>query len=517
MSRAYDVIVVGAGHNGLTTAALLAKNGRRVLVLERREQVGGLAASHEFHSGYRGAGLFHDSTGVRSAVVEALDLERHGLVRRSVAPDVLALGAEGASLMLVGDGQRAAAEIGRLAPRDADRYGEFLGFLERLRGVLRTFTDEPPLDLIDLPGNGAWKLIRRASRLRRLGKGPMLELLRIPPMSVADWLNEWFGHELLKATLALPALTGGFHGPRSPGTATNLLLHAAAAGPGLSAGGPSLIRALERAAHSAGAEIRTDANVERIHLAAGRVAGVETRTGERIDAGIVAASCDPKLVFLQLLEPGAVPSRLVQNVRKLRMRGTLAQALLALDAPLRFDCRPDERIEHARTGQSLDHLERAFDPVKYRRLPDSPVLDVYLPTVSDPQLAPPGAEVVSVLIHFAPYDLAPSWGRDERERLLDRVVELLELHAPRLSSSLVGRELLSPVDIERRYGCSGGQIHHGEHALDQLLVRPVPGCIGYRTPVPGLFLCGSGSHPGGGLTCAPGALAAGAILGRRAC
>ncbi len=515
MSRTYDVIVVGAGHNGLTTAALLAKHGRRVLVLERGEQIGGLAASHEFHAGYRSAGLFHDSTGVRPGVVRALDLERHGLVLESGGPDVLALGAERTSLLLSGDAQRTAVEIGRIAPPDAERYGEYLDFLERLRGVLRDFTNEPPLDLIDVAGNGAWKLFKRASRLRLLGKQLMLELLRSPPMCVADWLDEWFGHELLKAALALPAVTGGFHGPRSPGTVANLLLQAAAAGPGLRGGGPSLISALERAARSLGAEIRTDANVERIHLDSGRVTGVETHTGERIDAGIVAASCDPKQVFLRLLGPGSVPSRLVQNVRNLRMRGTAAHALLALDAPLQFACRPGERIEHARTGESLDHLERAFDPVKYRRLPARPVLDVYLPTVSNPELAPQGGEVVSVLIHFAPYDLETGWGADERKRLLDRVVELLELHAPGVSSSLVGRELLSPLDIETRYACSGGQIHHGEHALDQLLVRPVPGCIGYGTPLPGLFLCGSGSHPGGGLTCAPGALAAGAILGRR--
>lgn len=515
MSRAYDVIVLGAGHNGLTTAALLAKHGRSVLVLERRGQVGGLAAPFEFHPGYRSAGLFHDSTGVRSGVVRALDLERHGLVLRTAAPDILALGADGASLLLCGDAKRAGGEIGRMVPADAQRYGEYLDFLERLREVLRNFTDQPPLDLIDLLGNGTWNLIRRASKLRRLGKRLMLEFLRVPPMCVADWLDEWFENDLLKATLALPAVTGGFHGPRSPGTAANLLLQAAVAGPGLLHGGPSLIRALERAARSAGAEIRTDTNVERIHLASGRVAGVETSTGERYDAELVAASCDPKQVFLRLLGPGSTSSRLVQNVRNLRMRGTTAQALLALGAPLRFSCRPDERIERARTGRSLDHLERAFDPVKYRRLPDSPVLDVFLPTASSPELAPPGAEVVSVLIHFAPYDLEPAWGPDERERLLDRVVEQLALHAPGSSSSLVGRELLSPVDIETRYACSGGQLHHGEHALDQLLVRPVPGCTGYGTPIGGLFLCGSGSHPGGGLTCAPGALAAGAILGRR--
>jgi phytoene dehydrogenase-like protein len=515
VSRSYDVIVIGAGHNGLTTAAFLAKHGRKVLVLERREIVGGLAASHEFHASYRSAGLFHDTRGVRSSVVRALELERHGLVLRSSAPGVLALGSDGASLLLSGDASLNREEISRLAPADAGRYEEFRAFLEPYRKLLRAFVEEPPTDLIDIASNGIRSLVRRAMRMRLLGRERMLELLRIPPMCVADWLDEWFENDLLKATLALPAISGGFHGPRSPGTAANLLLQEATAETGSRDGGPSLVSALERAGRAAGVEIRTGEEVAGVCLESGQVRGVETRSGERIPSPVVAASCDPKQVFLRLLDAGRISSRFDHDIRNLRMRGTTAQALLALGNPLRFSARQDERIELARTGGRLDDLERAFDAIKYRKLPDNPVLDIYVPTTTNPQLAPEGGEVVSVLIHFAPYDLETGWGPDARERLLDRVVEILEGHAPGAASSLIGRALLSPVEIESTYACSGGQVHHGEHALDQLLVRPVPGCTGYGTPIPGLYLCGSGSHPGGGLTCAPGALAAGVILGRR--
>ena len=512
MSAAYDVLVIGAGHNGLTAAGLLARRGRKVLVLERREVVGGMAAPEEFQPGYRSAGLLQDTAGVRPSVVRALELERHGLRVRDRPPDVLALGDDGSGVLLSGSVERAAREIAGRSPPDAERYARYRAFLGRVRRVVGRFFDEPPLNLVDLESAGRWEPIKHALRIRRLGSRDMLELLRLPPMCAADWLGEWFEDDLLKAALALPAISGTFLGPRSPGSNFNLLLREAAAGPGVEGDGPALIAALEKSVRDHGVEIRTGATVERVLLGRHSVEGVALAGGEEIRAVVVAASCDPKRLFLELLSPGSIARRLEHRIEKFRTRGTTAQVLLALNRPLRFACRPEQPVELARTGGDLIRLERAFDAVKYRKLPDEPVLEVHVPTVSCPGLAPDGHEVASILVHFVPYDLEPGWDDEQQERLADRVVTILERHAPGVTAATVARQVLSPVDLEARYALTGGHVHHGEHALDQLLIRPAPECVGYRTPIPGLFLCGSGSHPGGGLTCAPGRLAARAIL-----
>jgi phytoene dehydrogenase-like protein len=507
----YDVIVIGAGHNGLTTAALLAKSGRKVLVIERRDVVGGLAASEEFHPGYRNAGLLHDTTGVRRHVVEELQLEKHGLRMRDHRPDVLALGSNGESLLVRGQTEPAASEIGRVSKKDEASYHEYRAFIDRIRPVLRQFLDRPPLDLVNVETIGLRDALGRALRLRRLGRRDMMELLRLPPMCVADWLDEWFETDLLKSALALPAVAGTFMGPRSPGSNMNLLLWEGAAGPGVVGGGPALVAALERAARAAGAEIRTGCAVESILADPGKIRGVVIEKGEEIHAPAIAASCDPKHTFLELLPAGAIPYRLAHRIRGFRTRGTTAQVILALNAQPAFAARPDERIEFARTGADLLEIERAFDAVKYRTIAERPILDIHVPTVAAPDLAPQGHAVVSILVHFVPQELEPSWNEAERERLGDRVVAILDKHAPGVTSKIVAGEVLVPADLEDRYGTTGGHIHHGEHALDQLLIRPVPDCVRYATLLHGLYLCGSGSHPGGGLSCAPGSLAAAAI------
>jgi phytoene dehydrogenase-like protein len=519
-STTYDAIVIGAGHNGLACASYLAKAGRSVLLVERRDGVGGMAASEVFHPGYRSVGLLHDTTGVAPDVVKALALERHGLRMQRARPSLLALGSGKAgapSLMLHGDVAAACKEIARLSPRDAEQYGRYRALLDRVGPVLRGFLDEPPLNLVDIESAGAWELVRRALRVRRLGAKEMMELLRLPSMSVADWLGEWFETDLLKAALALDAVAGTWMGPRSPTSNFHLILHEAAAGPGVVGGGPALVASLEKAARAAGVEILTGACVSRI-LADGAgspVKGVVLDGGVEVRAPVVAASCDPKHLFLTLLPAGAIAYRLEHRVRTWRTRGTTAQVLIAVAGPVRFAAAAsDDRIEFARTGGSLVEIERAFDAVKYRRFSETPILDIHVPTVSAPDLAPAGHSVVSILVHFAPYELEGGWDDAQRKALGDRVVAILEKHAPGIGASVVGGDVLSPADIEKRYGATGGHIHHGEHALDQILIRPTPECVGYRTPLAGLYLCGSGSHPGGGLTCRPGALAAGAILGK---
>jgi phytoene dehydrogenase-like protein len=500
----YDAIVIGAGHNGLTTAALLAKQGREVLVVERSDVVGGLAAAEEFHPGYHSGGLLHDTTGVRDAVVRELELEKHGLRMRSHRPDVLALGDDGQSLLVRGDRVKAVEEIDPVSKKDAWRYADYHAFVDRVRPVLRQFLNQPPLDLVNLETIAIRDGLNRGLKLRSLGRRDMMELLRLPPMCVGDWLDEWFETDLLKTAMAFPAVAGTFMGPRSPSSNFNLLLWEAAAGPGVAGGGPALIAALEGSARAQGVEFRTGASVERIVVDSGAVKGVVVAGDEQIEAVAVAASCDPRHAMLDLLAPGVLPYRAAERLRGFRQRGTTAQVLLALESIPRFAARPDEAIELARTGANLLAIERAFDAVKYRTIADEPVLEIAVPSAATPDLAPAGHAVVSVLVHFTPYDLEPEWNDAERERLGDRVMGILDRHIPGVSSSVLAGVVLGPPDIERRYGVTGGHIHHGEHALDQLLIRPTPECLRYATPIEGLYLCGSGSHPGGGLTCAPG-------------
>jgi len=503
--RRYDVIVIGGGHNGLATAALLAGNGRSVVVLERRAVVGGLAVGEEFHPGFTSIGLLHDTTGFRPGLVENLKLIEPPPV--FVAQDP----ADGSGLLLHHDPALAAGEIEAHSAADARRYDDYRRFIQRIRPFTRGLFDrEPPA----LTGDAAslWSLAGRGLALRRLGRSDMMELLRIAPMCLADWLNEWFETELLRCTLALPAIAGTRTGPWSPGTVANLLRLESMAGKAVAGGPKTVIDALEDAARQRGVDIRVQAEVRHIRTADGAVVGVTLSDGETIDAGVVAASCDPKQVFLKLLSPSVVTPKLNHQIDKLRCSGTTAKVDLALRGPLRFACREDLEIEHARICTTINDMERAFDETKYRRYSRQPVLDVFVPTVSTPRLAPDGQHVVSIVAHFAPYDLDSGWTDADRETLGDTVVATLGRYAPELSSQVIARQVLSPVDIERRYGVTGGHIHHVEHALDQMLVRPAPQCARYATPLGGLYLCGSGSHPGGGLTGAPGALAAVAVL-----
>lgn len=338
-----------------------------------------------------------------------------------------------------------------------------------------------------------------------------MELLRVPPMCVADWAREWFETELLCAGMAHVAIAGTWTGPWSPGTAANLLLWSCTTGKTVRGGAAALASALVRSAEFYGVTVRTAAPVARIRLEHGAACGVELANGETIDASAVISSCDPGTTFLRLLEPSDVPHALERHISNYRMRGTTAKVNLAIRGKLAFASRPEGNFARAFTGETLDDQERAFDAVKYDQFSERPVLDIFVPTVDRKENAPDGHSVISILAHFAPFELADEWNDDNRERLGDAVVAELERFAPGTRANIIAREVLTPADIAARYGLTGGHVHHGEHALDQLVCRPTLETARYATPIKHLFLCGSGSHPGGGITCAPGAIAAGVV------
>jgi len=513
----FDVIVIGAGHNGLTTAAILARAGRKVLVLERRDVVGGMCAGEEFHPGYRSAGLLHDTAQVRAGLVDALRLGEHGL--EMAASATLVPEEKGPGVLLSADEDATAKEIERACGEpDAQGWRRYRAFVAGARRVIEPLLNEIPPDLArigTIESGSIQTLLKSGMAMRKLGKDGMSELLRVPPMCVADWLNEFFAHDLVKGALAHAAISGAWAGPWSPGTAANLLLLECTAGACVRGGASAFVTALEGAARAAGVEIRTGAEVRSILVQGGAANGVVLTSGETLAAGRIAAACDPRTLFLDLIARNTLPLAFERRIEVIRARGTTAKVHLALSRRLEFASRPGERVERARTSASLDDLERAFDPVKYRRMSEQPILDIFVPTVARPDLAPADTDVVSILVHFAPVDLEGGWTEAARGRLGDAVVAALERVAPSVRASIVGSEVLTPADIAARYGVSGGHIHHAEHALDQLVIRPTIDTMRYATPVRNLFLCGSGAHPGGGVTGAPGALAAAAMLQHR--
>ncbi len=514
-SHTFDAIVIGAGLNGLTAATTMARSGRKVLVLESRSTPGGLASGSEFHPGYHSPGLLHDTTGLLPQVVETLNLTKHGLRRGERPPTIFAVQRDGRGLLLHHDPNEAAKELNSDGTRDAESYARFRSFISRIKPVAERFlTDLPPDWMAD--GLHDWKaMLSSGLALRRLGKTNMMELLRLGPMSVADWLNEQFESPALKSALAAPALRGCWGGPHSPGTNGSLLRYATLAGAAAVGGPHELVTALLGAARSAGVDLRLSKPVAGINVATGSVSGVTCEDGDVVHSKLVLSSCDPKRTFLHLVGAQELGPSFEQDIRAYRMRGMTACVNLALRKPLRFRCRPEQDVEFATTAQSLMEWERSFDAVKYGGFIDEPALEVYVPSFACSGAAPAGHASVALSAHGVPYDLAGGWHDEAREKLGDAIVRTLSSYVDDLEASIVAREVLTPVDIEMRYSVTGGHTYHGEHGLDQLLVRPARQCARYATPISGLYLCGSGSHPGGGITCAPGFIAANTILKNR--
>ncbi len=504
----YDVIVIGGGHNGLTTATILANKGKKVLVVEKRDILGGIAAGEEFHPGYSTTGLLHDTSGVRPQVIKNLQLEKHGLVIENNRTAVTILSKDGNNINIQADVNATAAAIGKYSENDAKSYKEYQKFLTKISKVINDLMDNPPpnIDVKNLTMASLVVLAKKGLKLKGLGNKTMMELLKVAPMCAADFLNEKFETDFLKAGLAAPALYGSYAGPWSAYSTINLLLWECASRVNIKGGPQALIEALSKAAEFSGVEIRIGAEVEKILLDSnGAIRGVRLKGGEEINANKVATSCTPKETFLNLFDDFELEYELDYWIDKIRSRGTTAKVNLAINKVVELN---KQNVEYARTGNSFDEMEKAFDPVKYKNTTNAPFLDIHIPTNSNPSLAPDGHSVLSILVHQIPYNFKAGWSEDAKKQLGKDVLKELEIYSPGISKATVGMEVLSPVDFEKRYTLTQGHIYHGEHFVDQLITRPIPTCSRYSTPVPGLYLCGSGSHPGGGITCMPGYLAA---------
>jgi phytoene dehydrogenase-like protein len=517
-----DVVVIGGGPNGLAAAALLAKRGLRPVVVERRDVVGGAAVTEEFHPRFRVSTVAHTAGPLRAKLVSALDLGRHGLEWTLPEPRVFAPHPDGRGLSLFGDPARTASELGRFSARDAARYPEFHASLTRISAVLARLLELTPPDAERLELRDLFPLAGFGWALRRMGREDGQNLLRWGPMAVADYAQEWFETPLMAAVVAARGICGMMAGPWSAGTTANLLLQAAA-GDGNGAGSTVMVKgglgaltsALASAARGFGAVVRTGAGVERLLQKDGRVAGVVLAGGEEIEARAVASAVDPKQTLLRLLDPVVLDPDDAQRIRNFRTAGMASKVNLALSGLPRFRAAADESALRGRihVGPEIDALERAFDDAKYGGISQRPYLDVTIPSLGDPSLAPAGQHVMSVYAQFTPYALKKGSWPESTSDVESAVLSTLEEYAPGLGGLVVGRQVLTPHDLETRYGISGGHPSHGEPSLDQLfLARPFLGFGRYRTPVRGLYLCSAGTHPGGGVTGGPGMNAAREIL-----
>jgi phytoene dehydrogenase-like protein len=519
----YDAVIVGAGHNGLVTAGYLAKAGLRTLVLERRSRAGGLLTTEEVAPGVRAPVAADGVGGLGAGVVRDLRLDSHGF--RPIEPEVVSFApsVDGPPLTLWRDPVRTATELRtRPEPRDADGFVAFDREIRSLAGFLaRVQATEPP-NLASPSLADAGTGLTLLNSLRHLGRQEIRETLRVLPMSVADLVSEALDDEALRGALAARGVRYSAMGPRSAGTALNFLWDSSSGGGAagrtvFARGGPdALAEALLTAARSHGATVRCGVEVSTIRTREGSVEGVALANGEEIEAQIVASNADPKQTLLQLLDPAEVGPTLGWRAENIRAPGVVAKVTLVLEGLPAIVGADDERL-HGRIviAPSLDDLERAFNDSKYGRISEHPYLEVTIPTLTDPSLAPEGTHVLTALFQYAPRDLRDSeWDDATRDRVADGAVRTLEAYAPGLADRIVARRVLTPADLERDFGLTGGHPMHGEHALDQFFAwRPLLGHAGYRLAgIRGLYLCGAGAHPGGGITGGPGRNAARAIL-----
>ncbi len=528
MARRYDAIVIGAGHNGLVHAAYLARAGLDVLVLERRHLVGGATVTEELFPGFKYSVYSYVVSLMRPEIIRELDLPRHGLTILPLESSLTPL-PDGDYLYRDADRYRTWRDIARFSVRDAEayeQYGQTLFFMAR---AVKYLLGVAPPDPSRVRPRDVAGMIGLARHMLGLREEELYFLVKLMTMSSADFLDEWFETDVLKATLAASGIIGTFLGPRSPGTAYVLLHHYMGEidghfrAWGFPKGGTgALADAVAAAARELGVEVRTESAVEQVIVKNGRATGVALANGDELEARVVSSSLDPRQTFLNLVDESELPGDLLESVRRFKFRGSSGKLNLALDAAPDFSCMPGYG-PHLRgaisISPSVDYLERAYDDAKYGDFSREPYIDVLIPSMIDPDMAPPGKHVMSCFVQYAPYELREGTWEEKREAFGDAVIDTLSRYIPNLKDIILHRQVVTPWDIEQTVGLSQGNIFQGELSLSQLFfLRPAAGHAEYRTPVKGYYLCGSGAHPGGGIMGAPGRLAAMAVLrdvGRR--
>jgi phytoene dehydrogenase-like protein len=525
MSARYDVIIIGGGHNGLVCAAYLARAGRRVLVLEKRDVIGGAAVSEEVFPGFRFSVFSYVVSLLRPEIIRDLELARHGLHILPLESTLTPL-PNGDYLAQWGDHDHNRHELARHSIRDAEAYDEFGKLMLQMARAIKpllgmTPPDPASLKLADLRG-----LFGLSTQFQTIGREHLHALHKLLTMSSADYLDEWFETEALKATKSASGIIGTFLGPRSPGTAYVLLHHYMGEIDGVfrawgfaKGGNGSVSAAIAAAARERGVEIRTGAAVERVLVENGRATGVALEKGDEIRAKTIVSAADPRRTFMQLVGAEHLPDDFVQAISRYKFRGSSGKVNLALAELPNFTCLPG-RGPHLRgaisISPSIDYLERAYDDAKYGAYSRKPYMDIVIPSMIDPSMAPPGKHVMSIFVQYVPYNLEGGWTDARREAFGDTVIETLSEYAPNLKSAILHRQIITPADIERIVGLSEGNIFQGELTLQQLFfLRPAPAWARYRTPIEGLHQCASGTHPGGGVMGASGRNAALTLLRER--
>jgi phytoene dehydrogenase-like protein len=535
LAQSYDAVIIGGGHNGLISAAYLARAGLRTVVLERRHVLGGAAVTEEIVPGFRFSVASYVVSLLRPEIIRELRLPEHGLdilpLDGTFTPLPEGAGAHtggGDHLWRVNDHGRTVRELRRWSLNDAEAYEEYGQLMVEMARFIKPILGIVPGDPTELDPRPLLPLAGLARSFSQLTERQQAVFVQLMTMSAADFLDQWFETDPLKATMSASGIIGTYQGIRSPGTAYVLLHHymgeidGAFRAWGIPKGGTGGVSmAIARSAQALGAEIRTEAAVARIRTAGDRAIGVVLESGEEIDASVVLSSADAKVTFLDLLEPGTLDATFEQEVRRFKFRGSSGKVNLAVDRLPDFTCLPGFG-EHLRGAisfsPSTDDMERAYDDAKYGHWSRKPYIDMIIPTLVDPQMAPPGKHVISCFVQYAPYKLDPSLGTwdDNREAFGDAVIDRIAEFAPNIRDIIIGRQVLTPLDIERTIGLTEGNIFQGELSLEQLFFnRPVPGYARFRTPIRDLWLSGSSTHPGGGLMGANGRLAALEVLKTR--